>query len=213
MEQIIQYLIYLHAFLGGIGLLTGAVSIVSKKGGFLHVKSGKTFSVTMIGSALLSLFIAVMPSHENLFLFLIGVFTIYLVLAGNRALTLRYPKKQEANFTDKGISGAMLLGSVAMLLVGGYGVLNGLANSVLFLFFGVFGIILTVTDFNNFRKFKEDKNIWLKSHIGRIVGALIASVTAFLVAGLNFKNIIAWTIPTIAGTIFIVFWTRKVAKR
>ena len=34
-------------------------------------------------------------NHENLFLFLIGIFTIYLILAGNRALTLNSKIKEK----------------------------------------------------------------------------------------------------------------------
>ncbi|MGB3799423.1 MAG: hypothetical protein WA952_06375 [Lewinella sp.] len=213
MESFIQLLIYVHAFLGGVGLLTGAVSLVTRKGGQRHTQSGKVFSGSMIGSALISLFVARMPGHENVFLFLIGIFTIYMVLAGNRALTLRYPQKERADTLDYVISGGMLLGSTVMIGIGGYGMTVGLPNSILFLFFGGFGSLLTLTDFLNFRRFRKDKMIWLKSHIGRLVGALIASVTAFMVAGLNFTSLAFWITPTILGTIYIRYWTRRVDKR
>src|SRR5690606_41579598 len=49
-------------------------------------------------------------------LFLIGIFTIYLVLSGNRALTLK--AKSKADNIDKSISGAMLLTSIVMTLIG-----------------------------------------------------------------------------------------------
>src|ERR1700741_2129010 len=103
MEQLIKILIYIHAGFGGIGLITGIISICIAKGGLLHKKSGLIFSYSMIISALLSLVIARMPHHENLFLFLIGIFTIYLVLAGNRALTLK--RKTVADKIDKSVSG------------------------------------------------------------------------------------------------------------
>lgn len=41
MEQIITFLIYVHAIFGGIGLLTGMLSILVKKGGINHMRSGK----------------------------------------------------------------------------------------------------------------------------------------------------------------------------
>ena len=40
-EKSIQILIYTHAFFGGAALLTGFISIVSKKGKLIHKKSGK----------------------------------------------------------------------------------------------------------------------------------------------------------------------------
>ena len=162
----------------------------------------------MIGSALISLVIANLPGHENIFLFLIGIFTIYLVLSGNRALTFKH--KSQADLIDKGISSTMLLISIGMVLFGSYGIVEGLANSILFEFFGLIGLIMTFTDFKNYQK---PGKVGLKSHIGRMVGALIASITAFMVAGLDFKNLFAWLTPTIIGTFYIVYWSRKSDKK
>ncbi len=44
MEQTIKTLIYIHAFFGGLGLITGMISIFVKKGGFNHKRAGKVFS-------------------------------------------------------------------------------------------------------------------------------------------------------------------------
>ncbi len=213
MEQLIRNLIYVHAFLGGVGLLTGTLDIIVRKGGNIHVKAGKVFSVAMIGSALISLFVARMPGHENLFLFLIGIFTIYMVLAGNRALTFKPNIKQQANITDKAISGAMLAGSLVMIAIGIYGIIEKAPNNVLYVFFGGVGLFMTINDFKMFRTFKEHKSAWLTIHIGRMVGALIASITAFMVAGLNFHNLLAWLSPTILGVPYIIYWSRKVGKK
>jgi tellurite resistance protein TehA-like permease len=144
-----------------------------------------------------------------LFLFLIGVFTIYMVLAGNRVLTLKHKSKTEADWIDKSISGVMLIASLVMLVIGAYGTFQKIPNSVLYIFFGAFGLFMTIKDFKTFRTFKEDKNIWLRTHLGRMVGALIASVTAFLVAGLNIGTTIVWMTPTLLGTAYIIYWSRK----
>ncbi|WP_276165605.1 hypothetical protein [Zobellia alginiliquefaciens] len=211
MEEIITNLIYIHAFLGGIGLTTGIGSIIVKKGSPLHKKLGKLFSIGMIGSSLLSIPIAMMPNHENLFLSLIGVFTIYLVLVGNRAL--KFKRKTRADITDKIISGTMFCLSMAMLATGIYNLINSSSIGTLYAFFGGFGIFLTVSDFKFYRNPQKTKNAWLASHIGRIMGALIASITAFIIAGLNIKHLIAWTLPTLLGTIYIMYWKRKVTPK
>ena len=207
MEQIIKFLIYLHAFLGGLGLATGMISILVKKGGVNHKKSGKIFSYTMILSALISLFVAQMPKHENLFLFLIGIFTIYMVLVGNRALTLKNTAK--ADHIDKLISGLMLLISATMIVFGIIGMTNKIDNSILYLFFGGFGIFMTFKDFQTYKSLTKNKNAGIKSHIGRMVGSLIASLTAFLVAGLQIGTLLVWIAPTILGTAYIIHWNRK----
>jgi hypothetical protein len=208
MEQTIQILIYIHAFLGGMGLITGIGSIIVKKGGSIHKKMGMLFSIGMIGSSLISIPISWMPNHENLFLFLIGLFTIYLVLVGNRALTFK--TKEKAGLADKVISGSMLFFSLIMIGYGIYGVLNSGSMSVLFLFFGGFGLLLTIKDFKFYKNPRVSKNAWLISHIGKMIGALIASITAFIIAGLGIGSILAWTLPTILGTFYIIYWKRKV---
>ncbi len=210
MEQTIKIFIYIHAFFGGLGLIAGLLSIITKKGSPIHKKTGKLFSIGMITSSLISLPIAWMPNHKNLFLFLIGLFTIYLVLAGNRALTFKSKNKKQADSTDKIISGSMLFFSIIMTTLGIYGIATGVTNSILFLFFGGFGLFMTIKDFRFFRTFTQTKNSWLATHIGKMIGAFIASITAFIVAGLGIGSLIAWITPTILGTIYIIYWNRKV---
>jgi uncharacterized membrane protein len=213
MEHTLKILIYIHAFFGGIGLITGIGSIIVKKGQKLHRRMGKLFSIGMLTSSLISVPICFMPKHENLFLFLIGIFTIYLVISGNRALTFKLKSKTKADFIDQFISGTMLLSSIVMILIGIYCVINNITNGILFAFFGGFGFYMTVKDFMFFKDFTKTKNVWLTKHIGKMVGALIASITAFIVAGLGLGNLIAWITPSIIGTIFIIYWNRKVGSK
>lgn len=213
MEQAITILIYFHAFFGGVGLITGIGSIIVKKGQKLHKRMGKLFSIGMVTSSLLSLPICFMPKHQNLFLFLIGIFTIYLVTSGNRALTFKLKLKTKADFTDRFISGTMLFSSIIMILIGIYCVINNITNGILFAFFGGFGFYMTIKDFIFYKNFTKIKNSWLTKHIGKMVGALIASITAFIVAGLGLGNLIAWVTPSIIGTIYIMYWNRKAVSK
>lgn len=213
MERIITIAIYIHAFFGGIGLLAGTVSFLVKKGSKTHILAGKWFSVGMIISSLISIPVAWMPGHKNMFLFLIAIFTIYLVLAGNRALTFKpIFKKTAPALLDKLISGGMMIASISMMGIGIFGLIQGVSNTVLFLFFGFFGFVLAVKDFRFYKNPNKDKSGWLVNHLGRIVGAYIASITAFMVAGLNFDNLIAWMLPSFIGTAAIIYWTRRVSQ-
>ena len=99
--------------------------------------------------------------------------------------------------------------SVIMIAMGILGMIQKIDNSILYAFFGTFGILLTVKDFQTFKRITQNRNAWIKSHVGRMVGALIASVTAFLVAGLNIGTVVVWILPTILGVPYIVYWSRK----
>nr|WP_293303219.1 hypothetical protein [Allomuricauda sp.] len=212
MEQAITILIYIHAFFGGVGLLTGIGSIIVKKGSSLHKKLGRVFSYAMITSSSMAMFISQMPNHKNLFLFLIGLFTIYMVLAGNRALTFKDRAKKKADFRDKSISGLMLAASVVMIVIGSIGVFQQLDGAVLYIFFGGFGAFLSLSDFWMFRTFSKKKNAWLISHLGRMNGALIASITAFLVVGTGIQSLIVWIAPTVLGTLYTTYWNIKIRR-
>ncbi|WP_426485681.1 hypothetical protein [Flavobacterium sp. 2] len=211
MEPAIKILIYIHAFFGGLGLITGIGSIVVKKGGKLHKRMGKLFSIGMITSSLISLPICWMPKHQNIFLFLIGLFTIYLVISGNRALSFK--TKTKADLLDRIISGTMLFFSIIMISIGLYCQLNNISNGILFTFFGGFGLFMTVKDFIFFRNFSETNRNWLSKHIGKMVGALIASITAYIVAGLGIGSLIAWIMPSILGTFYIIYWNKKIEPK
>jgi uncharacterized membrane protein len=211
MQDPAKILIYIHATFGGIGLLTGLAAVLLKKGAPLHKRTGIIFSYAMITSSLLSLVIAWLPGHHNLFLFLIGVFTIYLILSGNRALTFKSHLKARAEIKDQCISGGMLLASIVMIILGIFQLIRQQQQGILYIFFGGFGLFLSLQDFKMFRTFRDNKNLRLSSHIGRMVGALIASITAFLVAGFKIGTVLVWISPTIIGTVYIIYWNRKIS--
>jgi uncharacterized membrane protein len=208
MEETVKILIYIHAFFGGIGLLSGVGGIIAKKGSSLHKKMGRLFSIGMLSSSLISIPISWMPNHENLFLFLIGLFTIYLVVAGNRAL--KYKRKEKAERIDIFISASMFIFSCIMLVIGIYNLIIELSSGILYIFFGGFGLFFSIVDFRFYKNPRKNKNAYLISHIRKMSGAFIASFTAFLVAGLGFMNLIFWIMPSVLGTIYIIYWRRKV---
>ncbi|MGO4920620.1 hypothetical protein [Maribacter spongiicola] len=209
MENIIEIFIYIHAFFGGVGLITGIASIMVKKGRLNHKRLGKWFSWSMIISSAISLVIARMPNHINTFLFLIGIFTIYMVLAGNRALTFKSVKKTKANLTDKLVSGIMAFSALLMIGFGINGLIHNYSHSILFLFFGIIGLFLPYGDYKLFKTTLENRKLWLINHLSRMLGALIASITAFIVAGMHQDTLWAWMTPSVLGTIYIVYWIKK----
>ena len=208
METTLKIAIYIHAFFGGIGLLAGFASVIFTKGSPKHKISGKIFSIGMITSSLISLPICWLPKHENIFLFLIGIFTIYLVLSGNRVLLFK--KKTQANFTDKLISGTLLIGAIAMVVLGSLYLSQQQNAGILFLFFGIISLIMAIRDFRFFRNIEKSKVV--RFHIGKMTGAFAASITAFLVAGMKLNGLIYWILPSLLAGIFIAYWIKKVKK-
>ncbi|MCI9845640.1 hypothetical protein [Flavobacterium pectinovorum] len=211
METVIRIFIYIHAFFGGIGLVAGMASILLKKGNVLHQKAGKIFSVSMIVNSLIILPICWMPKHQNIFLFLIGIFTIYLVLSGNRALNYRF--QTNAEWIDKLLSGSMLFFSLIMLLLGAYSQINNIVNGILFTIFGAIGAYLSIKDFIFYKNFSVNNKKWLVKHAGMMTGAFTASITAFIVAGLNISNLIVWIAPGILGGIYTFYWSKKLSPK
>lgn len=209
MEPTITIAIYIHAFLGGIGLLTGIGSMAVKKGGKLHKRMGKIFAITMITSCIIILPISWLPNHESLFLFLISLFTIYLVLIGRRALTFKSRKKLKAETIDLTISATMLIFSLFMIGYGTYGLFNQIPANILYIIFGGLGLFLTIKNFIFYKNFKEKKVTWLLAHLTHMIAGLIASITAFIVAGLKLWTVAAWVLPSVIGTIYIIYWRLK----
>ena len=109
----IQGLIFLHVLFGGMALLIGSLVLVLRKGDARHKKIGKVFYGSMLLSALISCLVAVLPKHENILLFCIGLFTIYLLIAGYRGLHFR--QKNPVVKWDKRLG--LGLGIVGMIMI------------------------------------------------------------------------------------------------
>jgi len=46
-----------------------------------------------------------------------------------------------------------------------------------------------------------------------MIAGLIASITAFIVAGLKLWTLAAWVLPSVVGTIYIIYWRLKVKSK
>lgn len=206
MEPIIKIVIYIHAFFGGVALISGLVAIVVKKGGKLHKKSGKLFYTAMLTSVIISLLVALLPRHENPFLFSIGIFSAYLLISGYRSL--RYKRKNINLKTDKWM--AILIIITGFLMVVCPVVFQGNIHIILFVF-GIISIVFGSRDLVLFRSRDRLKKAWLKLHVGRMTGGYIASVTAFFVVNQFLPGIYNWFAPSILGSFFIAFWMWKLS--
>ncbi len=206
-EKWITIGVWIHAILGGLGLLAGAWALMVTKGGKYHRAAGKIFFVSMQIGVVLSMCIALLPGHKSLFLFLIGWFTLYMMWAG--VLILRVSKVRNPGWPHYLVTISMVVSAAGMIFLAIKNlVAGGQAGWVLGVFGGI-GLSLSLQDLRFFKQVPKQPVLRIHSHIGRMVGAYIAAFTAFLVAGVKFHGLVPWLLPTVLGTLAIIYWTRK----
>lgn len=213
MNQLFTILLVFHIAGGGAGLITGTIAASAKKGGALHRKAGVIFFWGMLLASLSALLMSWLPDHENLFLFAVGGFTLYMILSGYRIVLLkRYFKNAAGRFPVTDYLITIFGGSFAAFLV--VQSIKGLSGGNTFSIVpGVFGIICASYVLHDIRLFLGRTSIkvsWMYNHIVRMMGAMIASYTAFLVVNVQIDmQWILWLLPTVIGSILIAFFIRK----
>ncbi len=205
MELISKITLFIHIAAGFTSLVTGAISILTQKGGKAHRSAGKIYYWAMSLVALTAVIISVYKGIT--FLFLIALFSYYMTFTGYR--TLKFKKISE-NPIGK-IDWIMLFLST---LTGVSMIVSSLMNLVdLPEAVGVFGVSLCVFSVGDYRYFKghlPDKKQWLFRHIRCMCGAYIATFTAFLVVNVHTEPAyIAWLAPAVVGTPLIVYYIRR----
>ncbi len=209
MDLLFKIILAIHVAGGTIGLMAGTYNMFSKKGGSAHKKIGKIFAISMLGTGFCSLILATM--HSNNFLFAVGVFTIYLAGTGWRYLYLKkILEGQKPALIDWFLMMFMIAGSVWLIKTGIEALIDNNWFGIIILLFVLPSLIFVKTDFNTYKGKIKPKNYWLVFHLQRMIGAYIASLTAFVVVnapdGLSF---IPWLLPSAIFVPVIVRWSRK----
>lgn len=153
--------------------------------------------------------------HPNNFLFIVGVFTIYLASTGERYLFLKKLNSgQQPHLIDWLVTGFMMLFSLVFIGVGIYYLSQGNNLGIVLIVFGLLGLKMVSVDFRNYRGKSKILNYWLTTHLQRMIGAYIAALTAFLVVNLKYMrgvlpDFIVWLLPTLILVPLIFKWTKK----
>ena len=212
--MLFSVLLALHVAGGGLGLLAGTFVLLRRKGDRLHRRIGKLFSVGMIAAGVTSLLLAVL--HPNTFLFIVGVFTLYLVGTGLRYNRLRGLKAEQRPATvDYLLTGAMAVFGLGFLGYGGYMLAQENSMGTVLLVFGVISLLMVAQDARNYRGRARSLKYWLLMHIARMTGGYIAAFTAFLAVNIDFfpravPGFIVWLAPTVLFVPLIVWYSRQV---
>lgn len=193
-------LLALHIMAGINALVTGTLIVLLKKGGQRHRRLGNLFFLAMLGVGITAFALAIVRS--NAFLFMVGVFSMYQVLGGHRAVRKKSLRPSIADWSITVIGAA---NGVAMLW----------SAQVVLLVFGLLSVWFVINDVRTYllvlRNGPVPRMLWLQRHIGYMMGAYIATFTAFLVVnvGTSSAGLLAWLGPTAVGVPLIIRWTRR----
>lgn len=208
-EQFFSIFITFHAMGGFISLIAGTIAVIATKGNRWHKKSGMIFYYGMMVAGISGIAASLIPEHQSPFLFVVGLFSIYLVLSGYRALRFKGVRKQQQLFGDKIIAWSMLLIGFGMMGFGGSWVMSGRVMGWVLIVFGTIGLANAFGDLRAMRNLRGLRKKSLRLHIGKISGAYIAAFTAFFVTNNVLPALLSWLLPTLFGIFFIGYWLRK----
>lgn len=152
--------------------------------------------------------------HPNHFLFMVGVFTLYIVNTGQRYLYYhKQPNTVTVKWINRVISVLVLLAGIFLLGIGIETLLNPNLFGLVYITFGSLGLSLVWQDFKNYTHRTDVKNYWLTGHLQRMTGGFIAALTAFLVVNAGYfpeqiPDFVYWLLPTAILTPLITKWSR-----
>lgn len=212
MNTVFNIFLVLHIASGFTALGTGLTAIVTRKGGKSHKKSGKVYYWSMLGVSVSSFALSLL--HTNHFLFMVGLLSLYLTVSGNRSLLFKR-KDFRATRTDWGLAIFCGIGVAALVgyLLSRIPITHGMMPVIV-----VFATVLLAHVLRDglwyAGKVKRPSNYWLRRHIGRMMGAYIATTTAFVVVNVQTDPMwIAWLAPTVLFTPLGTYFERKFTPR
>lgn len=208
---IFQLLLGAHITGGGAGLLSGTIILFLRKGDSRHKTLGKVFYWSMNLASVAALILSRL--HPNDFLFIVGIFTLYMNLTGKAYLRFKQPGSTFSRF-ELVVLTSMALAALYFIINGILLVTNTSSFGWVYITFGFISIGFLFNDFNFLKGKSKIKNQWLLSHLQRMLGTYIASVTAFLVVNIHFQpGFVVWLLPTAVITPLIFYWSKKFASK
>lgn len=208
MKLFVSITLALHILSGFLALGLGLLALLAPKGQRIHRLSGRTFFYLMLAVAATA--VAISTVKLNLFLLLIAGFAFYQNVQGYRSVK---NKSLRPSWLDWSVTAVGLITAICMIVT---------LNLVLLIFGGI-AIYLVTLDLITYSVVLRGKQVsklaWLSRHIGMMMGAYIATVTAFVVVNVqHFEPAwLPWLLPTIAGVPLMRWWdyryTRKSNRR
>lgn len=213
MEKYHIYFLSVHITAGMLALLCGLLAMLLKKGGRPHKISGKIYfwsmSVVFVTAVIMSLY------HEIPFLLMVAVFSFYGAVTGYRVLYWARKNGKGVQWFDWVASSFNAVFCTALLVYGIMKLQEGNTSfGIIAIVFASFGVAGSLRDIRSFRMKTIQPGFRITSHIGNMIGAYIATVTAFVVTNITgVPAIILWLGPTVLFLPVIIYWQRKMKPK
>lgn len=206
MESVAAVLLVLHVGAGMVALFVAPGAMLARKGALWHRRWGRVFFWAMAAVAATALPLTLI--NPSLFLALIAVFSFYMAFSGYRVTRRKRPDLGErATRLDWMM---VILTLVVSLALFSYGLRNfamGDGAGAAAVVFGLLGAILAARDLRAFIHPPSGRYAWWFFHMGNMLGAYIATVSAFSVTNFDFlPPVVRWMWPTAIGVPAIFFW-------
>lgn len=212
--------LFAHIIAGTVTLVAGPLAIFYNfKDPRKHRMAGKIFFYAMLAVCVTAVGGFLKRPEQVFFQFLLGISVLVFanVMRGVRAIQLM--KGGQVRPLDFGYSGLLLLTGAAMLAYSAWLWMND-KPLIFIVLLAVFGVSSTTDGFQNLRLFRRglagevDKMTWYRLHVASMVGAFMASTTAFTVNALPMLPWpIQWFGPTLALLPVQIYFGRKLRSR
>jgi uncharacterized membrane protein len=214
--DVYKLFLIVHIFAGSIGLIAGTIVVCAKKGNDFHRFIGNVFFYSMLFAGVSAFVLSILKS--TVFLFIVGVFTVYMVLTGKSYLYYKKNKSSKIRSVDKLVFLIMSLTVIAFVLFGIKLLLEKKAFAMVFFVFAFISYRFLQTDYKFSRSDSANRKDSVAIHLQRMMGAYIASTTAFLVVNVKYipfeiPGFIWWLLPTVIFTPLIVKWSKKYSPK
>lgn len=192
--------LWLHICAGTIALLSGVITMLTRKGSRPHRRAGLVYVVSMLIVGITALVMAIF--RPNPFLFAVAIFSAAMALSG------WLPARGDNPQLGKIIGIASFVAAALLCGVGLWWIVTGD-------FFGiaaiVFGVILARYGWQDVRRTCErNRQQRIIAHVSAMGGAFIATVSAVSAVNLEMlPPLVRWLWPTVIGTPLIVWGIRS----
>ena len=201
-------LLIIHIAAGTVSLATAGIALVTAKGGRWHILAGRVYAAGMTIVFLTAVPLAILGGST--FLFLIALFSFYLVFAGWRFARNRQRRAHPVDWI------AVSAISVTGLCMWGYAVVLGIDGSsqwVTLLIFGGIALALGLAD-ARFHRSQPGGQRRVARHLTNMMAGTIATITAVTVVNVDMEPVwVPWILPTVVITPLIVWWNVRVLRR
>lgn len=217
METLYTWVRGLHIAGGLLALASFAVPLVTRKGGAVHRKVGWAYVIAMYvaaasGATMVFLSMAMDRVRPGLiFLAYVAWVAFTSAFYGVRVLKQKGRSAPHRDVVDLGVPVLLLVFTVALIV---YSVSVGFS---LGLYFSPIGFVTAGTQLKAMLRPPERKSFWWTEHMGGMLPACIATLTAFAVtnvpSGAGSWALAAWLGPTVIGVPGLLVWTGFYRRR